>query len=225
MRLSGWALPIVFLTGCASVVPVQAPDVERTPVEMEGQSRSLQDSLSLNSASESPVVDEYAARALVSSYLTATDAIGSRGGHDPREINEVVTQTWLSRELEGFQDYVEQSIRTVGLSRFDHFMVQSARIDAAGRLEVAVFVCVDSRKVLVLGMDDEDPPESLREWLFAPPGAEQPEQSTVDSWAPYLDATGARTGFREPIVIWMVGETARELRVDGTENWRGAHPC
>ena len=165
------------------------------------------------------------ARAVVASYLRITDDIGERGGQDSESINEIVTPLWLPREIEGFEDYRTQSIRTIGQTRFDHFDVQSARTTATGDLEVAVFLCVDSSKVLVVGADDVDPPETLRAWLGAPDGETEPDQDTVDSWEPYLQETGARTGFREPIVIWLMGDGVDDLLVDGTENWRGANPC
>jgi hypothetical protein len=165
------------------------------------------------------------ARTLVSSYLSRTDEIGAAGGVHSEWMSDLVTPTWFPRERQGFDDYVAQSIRTLGTTHFDHLEVQSARITDAGELEVTVFVCVDSSKVLVFGTDDADPPESLREWLEAPVGESAPDQDTVDSWEPYLLETGARTGFREPIVIWLLGEGPDSLLVDGTENWRGANPC
>lgn len=165
------------------------------------------------------------ARAVVTSYLRITDEIGERGGQDSESISEAVTPQWLPREIEGFEDYLGQSIRTLGQTRFDHFEVQSARTTATGELEVAAFLCVDSTKVLVIGADDVDPPETLRAWLYAPDGESEPDQDTVDSWEFYLQETGARTGFREPIVVWLLGDGPEGLLVDGTENWRGANPC
>ena len=165
------------------------------------------------------------AQTLVSSYLELTEEIGAGGGHEAELMSDLVAPLWLPREREGFDDYVAQSIRTMGQTHFDHFEVQSVRITASGELEVAVFVCVDFSKVLVLGSADADPPQSLREWLEARRGAREPDQDTVDSWEPYLEETGARTGFREPIVLWLVGDDSESLLVDGTENWRGANPC
>ena len=216
---------MLLMSGCVSVAP-ENPGVLGVGAFRAEQGAS-QDVATLDSVDWGISSDDVAppARAVVSSYLRITDEIGARGGRDSESISEAVTPLWLPRELEGFSDYLNQSIRTLGQTRFDQFAVQSARTTATGELEVAVFLCVDSSKVLVIGADDADPPESLQSWLDAPDGEAEPDQDTVDSWEPYLQDTGARTGFREPIVIWLVGNGPESLLVDGTENWRGANPC
>lgn len=213
------------MSGCTPLAPDSPGGVK--VVVPEAEQGASQDVATLDSVDWGISSDDVAvpARAVVSSYLRITDEIGERGGQGSESISEAVTPQWLPREIEGFEDYLGQSIRTLGQTRFDHFEVQSARTTATGELEVAAFLCVDSTKVLVIGADDVDPPETLRAWLYAPDGEAEPDQETVDSWEFYLHDTGARTGFREPIVVWLLGDGPEGLLVDGTENWRGANPC
>jgi len=225
VKSSWWTVCVLLVSGCTSV-STDGPDVVDEVLPDAAPVASHEDT-SLDTVDWGISTDDVSApaRAVVSSYLRITDEIGARGGRESESIGEAVTPLWLPREVEGFEDYLNQSIRTLGQTRFDHFEVQSARKTASSELEVAVFLCVDSSKVLVIGANDVDPPESLRAWLDAPAGEAEPDQDTVDSWEPYLEDTGARTGFREPIVIWLIGESPNHLLVDGTENWHGANPC
>ena len=82
------------------------------------------------------VVDD--AVRVITTYLAVTDEIGAGGGVDIERMRPVVTPHWFSREEAGFEEYRTPSIRTIGRTRFDHFEVQSARIDSEGQVEVAV---------------------------------------------------------------------------------------
>jgi len=169
------------------------------------------------------VVDD-AAR-VITTYLAVTDEIGAGGGVDIERMRPVVTPHWFSREEAGFEEYRTRSIRTIGHTRFDHLEVQSARIDSEGQVEVAVVLCVDSSKVLVVGEDMPEPPESLVLWLDSDGSEAEADEETLDQWQQFMETSGARVGFREPITVWLVGDTLSSLRVDSTENWLGAHPC
>lgn len=160
----------------------------------------------------------------VALYLQITDDVGSRGGADAEAMAHVVTSQWLAREQAGFAEYENRGIRTIGRTRFDHFTVQSARLTAEGIVEVAAFLCVDSTSVWVIDRDSPDPPDDLMAWLEGTnPG--EPDDDSLIIWNEFADASGARPGFREPIIVWLIGKDERSLKVDSTENWLGAHPC
>jgi hypothetical protein len=160
----------------------------------------------------------------VALYLQITDDVGSRGGTDAEAMAHVVTSQWWPREQVGFAEYENRGIRTIGRTRFDHFTVQSARLTAEGIVEVAAFLCVDSTSVWVIDRDSPDPPADLMAWLEGTTTVE-PDDDTLIIWNEFADASGARPGFREPIIVWLIGIDERSLKVDSTENWRGAHPC
>ena len=169
------------------------------------------------------VVDD--AVRVITTYLAVTDEIGAGGGVDIERMRPVVTPHWFSREEAGFEEYRTRSIRTIGHTRFDHLEVQSARIDSEGQVEVAVVLCVDSSKVLVASEDMPQPPESLVLWLDSEGNEAETDSETLGQWQQFMETSGARVGFREPITVWLVGDTLSSLRVDSTENWLGAHPC
>jgi len=162
---------------------------------------------------------------VISTYLAVTDEIVEGGGVEIERMRTVVTPSWFPREEAGFEEYRTRNIRTIGRTRFDHLEVQSARIDSEGQVEVAVVLCVDSSKVLVVGEDMPEPPESLVLWLDSDGSEAEADEETLDQWQQFMETSGARVGFREPITVWLVGDTLSSLRVDSTENWLGAHPC
>ena len=162
---------------------------------------------------------------VISTYLVLTDEIGEGGGVEIERMRTVVTPSWFPREEAGFEEYRTRNIRTIGRTRFDHLEVQSARIDSQGQIEVSVVLCVDSSKVLVVGEDVPQPPESLVLWLDSPGNEAEADEETLEQWEQFMDTSVARVGFREPITVWLVGDTLSSLRVDSTENWLGAHPC
>ena len=147
------------------------------------------------------------------------------GGVNVERMRTVVTPGWFPREEAGFEEYLAKTIRTIGHTRFEHFEVQSARIDSEGQIEVAVVLCVDSTRVLVVGEETAEPPESLVLWLESPQNEAEPDEETLEQWQEFMEDSGARVGFREPITVWLVGEALSALHVDSTENWLGAHPC
>lgn len=164
------------------------------------------------------------AAGVVERYLQITDEIGAQGGGDAERIASIVTPDWLPREREGFADYVTSGIRTIGRTRFDHVAVQSARLTAQGDIEVAVFLCVDSSSVWVIDVSAPEPPEGLMEWLDNP-NPPEPDELSWDEWAQFAEDAQARPGYREPILVWLLGPDVHSLKVDSTENWLSAHPC
>jgi len=162
---------------------------------------------------------------VITTYLAVTDEIGAGGGVDVERMREIVTAGWFPREQAGFEEYRTRKFRTFGRTRFDHLEVQSARIDSDGQIEVAVVLCVDSSRVLVVGADMPQPPESLLLWLDSAGNEAAADEETFEQWQEFMETSGARVGFREPITVWLLGETLSSLRVDSTENWLGAHPC
>ena len=213
---------LALLSGCSTPPPVidlpqVAPTAEHpveTAVGHDAQTVPLVHPLDVASEAEQRVA----------LYLQITDDVGSRGGAVAEAMAHLVTSQWLPREQAGFAEYENRGIRTIGRTRFDHFTVQSARLTAEGIVEVAAFLCVDSTSVWVIDRDSPDPPDDLMAWLEGTnPG--EPDDDSLIIWNEFADASGARPGFREPIIVWLIGKDERSLKVDSTENWLGAHPC
>lgn len=219
-------LVAVFLLALLSGCSTSAPFIETTEVApTAGYAREpavTHDTETVAVAHPLDVASEAEQR--VSLYLQITDEVGSRGGADAAAMTQIVTSQWWPREQAGFADYEERGIRTIGRTTFDHFTVQSARVTAEGMVEVAVFLCVDSKSVWVINRESPEPPVDLMAWLEGTNEVE-PDEDTLLAWSEFADASGARPGFREPIIVWLVGNDERSLQVDSTENWLGAHPC
>lgn len=213
---------LALLSGCSTPPPViDLPQVAPT-AEHPVESVVGHDAQTVPLVHPLDVAGE--AEQAVALYLQITDDVGSRGGEDAEAMAHVVTSQWLPREQAGFAEYENRGIRTIGRTRFDHFTVQSARLTAEGIVEVAAFLCVDSTSVWVIDRDSPDPPDDLITWLEGTnPG--EPDDDSLIIWNEFADASGARPGFREPIIVWLIGKDERSLKVDSTENWLGAHPC
>jgi len=201
--------------------PAETDHLEQTPPD----SSATPDAESIGAPLPALEALESAASRVITDYLAATDAIGANAGRGDSRMAELVTPQWLPTEQRAFADYRSQAIRTIGRTVFDSLTIQSARWDASGRLEVAAFVCVDSRGVWVIPQQAEDPPEDLWQWMQEGADPALPSEEQSATWQDYLDATQPRPGFREPIVVWLLGSGPNSLLIDATDNWRGYHPC
>ena len=183
------------------------------------------------SGEQPPVIrfdpDEVALRATqaIDSYLQTTDAITADGGENPERMAAMVTDNWLPTELSAFALYRDRAIRTLGVTRFDSLIVQSARTPVAGGVEVAAVICVDATAVWVVGRDVPDPPETMLAWLLSGDDDTDVDDAEFALWTEYLATYDPQPGVREPIVVWLVGPSLADLRVDTTTNWEGAHSC
>lgn len=222
MRRTSLLLLTLALAGCQPA-PVSAPADESVSSVAAVESAVLGEQ---QRAPELPVDDVWVvAEETVAAYLALTDTIGAEGGHSVEPMRALVTTDWFPREQDGFRHYQDRRIRTIGQTRFDQFAIQSARVSVSGQLEVAAFLCVDSTGVWVVDAEAPEPPEDLLQWLHDGAHQEAVTDEQLEQWQPYLDQVQPVAGKREPIVVWLVGDTVTSLRIDGTENWRGAHPC
>lgn len=191
-----------------------APDEEELPSRAPSTASSLD-----------PLAIESASRETISDYLALTDEIGAAGGEGAGAMARVVTTQWLATEESAFEGYRERRIRTIGTTTFDNFIIQSSRITAEGLVEVAAFLCVDSSNVWVVNKESPEPPEDFVVWLGAGDDRVEPTDERYEEWSAYLDEVAPVAGFREPILIWLLGTTIDTLVIDATENWVGNHPC
>lgn len=221
------------LTGCVSPTPLEGlpADLAEPSVVIEGETGPT--------VLEAPAVpseqpglirfdpDEVALRATqaIDSYLQLTDVITTDGGKGPERMAAMVTDTWLPTELSAFALYRDRAIRTLGVTRFDSLVVQSARTPVTGGVEVAAVICVDATDVWVVGRDVPDPPESMLAWLLSGEDDTDVDDAEFALWTEYLATYEPQPGVREPIVVWLVGSSLANLRVDATTNWEGAHSC
>lgn len=164
------------------------------------------------------------AHRVIEDYLAMSDSITAEGGWGQERMRDVVTPEWFPLEEEGFAHFRDAGERTVGQSILESSQVQLARKTPEGVLDIGVITCVDTTRVLVVGPDDEDPPEAVMEWLGAGLLAEAaPEDwDTIDA---YFETSLARPGDRRAVVFWLVGESLDQLRIDHSEQWWGITLC
>lgn len=160
----------------------------------------------------------------VEAYLERSDVITSEGGASPERMAELVTPQWYPKEVQGFARFTTAQERTLGRTSVDNLQVQLARQLPGGGLDVGVIACVDATKVLVLGLEDADPPTEVLEWQ----GEWESFDGTAEEWDVIEDfwaTTSARWGQRDAVVFWLLGESTEELLVDHTEQWWGISRC
>lgn len=179
----------------------------------------------------------------VEKYLQLTDRVGATGGEAVEAMADIVTPEWLAVEQRGFADYRERQIKTLGRTDFFALGVQSVRWSHNDHWEVAVFACIDSRRVWVISADSPEIPQGLVEWLssssYPTQGAatveiesgesdsqvDEPTEADVSAWQEFIAQTSPDAGPLEPVLLWLVGPELESLKVDATDTWRGYHPC
>jgi hypothetical protein len=157
-------------------------------------------------------------------YLAQSDLITSEGGSLPERMTSLVTSGWYPREREGFARYSSASERTLGATRIEGLQVQLARRTPEGLLDIGVIGCVDSTTVLILGLEDPDPPPEVLKWQ----GEWESFDGSDDEWQvieSYWATSTARWGQRAAVVFWLVGESTEKLLVDHSEQWWGISRC
>jgi hypothetical protein len=160
----------------------------------------------------------------VESYLERSDLITSEGGASPERMAALVTAEWYPEEEEGFARFTTAGERTLGQTTVDGLQVQLARKLPGGGLDIGVIACVDATKVLVLGLEEADPPTEVLEWQ----GEWESFDGTTEEWEViegFWATTSARWGQRDAVVFWLLGESTEELLVDHTEQWWGISRC
>lgn len=224
---------IVLISGCAL-----APDISDAPGTSEpGTSEPGISEPGTSDAqprpatviSQLPADDLFYGAALgatksIEAYLERSDVITSEGGSDPRRMASLVTPQWYPKEEEGFARFSAAQERTLGQTTVDGLQVQLARQVPGGGLDIGVIACVDATKVLVLGLEDGDPPAEVLQWQ----GEWESFDGTAEEWEViegFWATTSARWGQRNAVVFWLVGESTDELLVDHTEQWWGISRC
>jgi hypothetical protein len=160
----------------------------------------------------------------VEAYLERSDLISSEGGVSPERMASLVTAEWYPKEEEGFSRFTMARERTLGRTTVDGLQVQLAREVPGDGLDIGVIACVDATRVLVLGLEDADPPPEVLEWQ----GEWESFDGTDEEWdviEGFWATASARWGQRDAVVFWLVGDSSEELLVDHTEQWWGISRC
>jgi hypothetical protein len=162
--------------------------------------------------------------AVINSYLEESDLITSQSGDSPERITRWVSPAWYPSEEQGFQHYQSTGERTWGETRFEDYVVQLARVTPEKTMDVAVYGCVDTTDVFVLGPGQPDPPAEVLAWH---PG-DQEFEGGDEEWEiiqGFYSLDGVRFGDRRAIVFWLVGDSLDSLTIDSSSQWWGAHAC
>lgn len=231
MRLGGLLL-IVGLTGCVASpsLPQPVSDGLAPGSSPASNEQPLSDPIGeATTTRQAPTLDTEAlastATEVVTQYLSITDEVTSAGGQGSNSIGSVVTETWAATEERGFSEYRARGIRTIGVTVVDYLRIQSAHLVAGGQWEVAVFVCVNAQSVWVIRADAPNPPDDLVEWLTNGQPELEPTEQQRAQWEEYIAITTPDAGQIDPVVMWLVGPTLTDLKIDAIETWRGYHPC
>lgn len=92
-----------------------------------------------------------AAEAAYREYLAVSDAILADGGRDRARLQSVATGEALQIDTDGFAEFEANGLRSVGLTTYSGFSLQSYDPSApAGANVVRAYVCADVSKVDVL---------------------------------------------------------------------------
>ena len=161
---------------------------------------------------------------LVVNYLTRSENITADGGANPERIQGTVAPEWWPAEREGFEYFVVNNLRTVGVSEVSRVLVQSARITPTNTVEVGVIACVDSTQVFVLPALSPDPPDAVWEWH---PHYEDFD-GDLESWEAietFLGNSLISWGELRAVVYWFEGPTLDSLLLEASEVWWGVYPC
>jgi hypothetical protein len=174
--------------------------------------------------------DDFYDRALASSltiitgYLAQSDEITSEAGQRADRISPWVTSSWYPKEEQGFRHYRETGERTSGVTVFEDYLVQVARVAPDTTLDIAIYGCVDTTGVFILSPWHDDPPAEVVQWH---PGLED-FQGGDEEWEiieAFYAQEGIRWGDRRAIVFWLVGDSFDSLAIDSSTQWWGAHAC
>ncbi|MES2094049.1 MAG: hypothetical protein V4531_09595, partial [Actinomycetota bacterium] len=127
-RVSGAALAAaLMLSGCVS-----APTAVRPAPKPSAQPVFANEAEALAAATKA-----YAA------YVKVSDSVTADGGKNPRRIARFVSTEQLGRELKGFQYFKDNSLSSVGQSKFDSPRIQVYSGDSKSTFELSIYVCSD----------------------------------------------------------------------------------
>lgn len=211
------AAVLVVITGC-SRAEVNVPPGSR--VSLVTEVVSSEDRLPVDFYDQALA----ASVAVINSYLDESDLITSQSGDAPERIARWVSRSWLPAEEQGFRHYQTKGERTWGETTFEDYVVQLARVTPERTVDVAVYGCVDTTGVFILGPGQPDPPEEVRAWH---PGDREFEGGD-EEWEiiqSFYSSEGVRFGDRRAIVFWLVGDSLDSLTIDSSSQWWGAHAC
>lgn len=140
-RISGAALAVVLLlSGCvptpASTSP--APSPTATPVF----------------ASEAEALA--AATKAYAAYSMASDGVTADGGDDPQRIAPFVSMEQLARELKGFAYLKDNSLSSVGQTKFDSVQIESYSGRSKSSFELSIYVCSDVSAIRLINAAGDD---------------------------------------------------------------------
>lgn len=161
---------------------------------------------------------------VINEYLALSDLITSEEGSRPERMGKLVSAQWFLKEQEGFEHYRLHRERTSGATIFDDYVIQVARFTPDNTLDVGVFGCVDTSRVIVLAESHPEPPELVSLWHPEYEGFSGDEAEWEEITA-FYELEGLRFGDRRAIIFWLTGETFDSLVVDNSSQWWGAHAC
>ena len=157
-------------------------------------------------------------------YIQVSESITAQGGGQSEPMRELVTPEWWSSEVDGFEYFQDENLRTVGESSLSRMLVQSARRTPANTIEVGVIACVDGTDLFVVPIDTPDPPESVWDWHPHYEDFEGAEAQWAEIEA-FLTTPGVSWGSPEAVVFWFEGPTMGSLALASSEPWWGVYPC
>jgi hypothetical protein len=134
------ALVVLLLAGCVPGDPLVTPEPEPDATPLFAS-----DDEALAAATEA-----YA------KYLKVSDAIAHDGGSDVERMQNLVTEVQYVKELNGFQQLLDQHLHFSGTSAFDNASLQSWVMLSPSTAQIVIYACSDVSSTRVLDADGHD---------------------------------------------------------------------
>jgi hypothetical protein len=137
------------------------------------------------------------ARQAYEEYLKVTDQIIADGGQSPERVDPLVTAELADTEKQGFQDFRDRSMRSVGNSQLAGLTLQEYQPDARNGVSIlTIYTCVDISGVDVLDANGK-----------SVVSADRPDTSAFE------------------VTLDLDRSAPHGLRVSSNEPWTGTGPC
>ncbi len=134
-------LTVALLSGCLPTEPpanTAAPQPTSTPL-FASEEEAL-----------AAAVEAYGA------YLEMSDLIASEGGVNPERIAPFVTEDWLEKEVEVFDELAASGNRLVGHSEIVSTTLQQTNSSGSGETNISIYACVDFSNTRVMNDTGSD---------------------------------------------------------------------
>lgn len=139
------ALVAAAMSGCLPSDPAPVPTLEPTAVPLFAS-----DEEALAAAEET-----------YGKYVAVSDLVAQEGGANPERLADYVTDEWLTKEVEAFEEIAASGVRQIGSTSVSNATLQQVLTDA-----VVFYVCSDSSGTVFVNAAGTDVTPVDRQTLY-----------------------------------------------------------